>query len=267
MVDSWQEQANASLVLIAQLLGIGKAPFMGDIASWAFVIGLLLVLALPLALAIASLWLWGGARRGALGHLMAGAPLMMTGAIFLYVFQFNVFARMDDLWAWDNTGFGGYFMLLGMILLIGSLAGYGVRPWIAALLWVASALFGWLGVTWLAKAVAFPDGGILLYTALLLGGVLLYIVARGYLLEALIAVTLTTLGFALVWRIADGNLRAFTPVTIVAEQYFYKPPLLGPGPLFACLLTATVLFFAGRYIQGLLRRQPEPPVPADAAFD
>jgi hypothetical protein len=233
---------------------------MSDIASWAFLIGVLLVLALPLALAIASLWLWGGARRGALGHLMAGALLMVTGAIFIYVTWINVFARMDDLWSWDNTGFGEYFMLLGVILLIGSLAGYGVHPWLVALLVVASEIFGIFGVSWIANVAAFPNGGELLYAALLVGSVLLYITLRGYFIEALIAVTLTTLGFTLVWRIAGGEMRAFTPVTIVAEEYFYKPPLLDPGHVFACLLTATVLFFAGRFIQGLLRSQRPPAV-------
>jgi hypothetical protein len=233
---------------------------MSDIASWAFLIGVLLVLALPLALAIASLWLWGGARRGALGHLMAGALLMVTGAIFIYVTWINVFARMDDLWSWDNTGFGEYFMLLGVILLIGSLAGYGVHPWLVALLVVASEIFGIFGVSWIANVAAFPNGGELLYAALLVGSVLLYITLRGYFIEALIAVTLTTLGFTLVWRIAGGEMRAFTPVTIVAEEYFYKPPLLDPGHVFVCLLTATVLFFAGRFIQGLLRSQRPPAV-------
>jgi hypothetical protein len=233
---------------------------VGDIASWAFLIGVLLVLALPLALAIASLWLWGGARRGALGHLMAGALLMVSGAVFYYVYQINVFARMDDLWSWDNTGFGEYFMLLGVILLIGSLAGYGVHPWLVALLVLASEMFGLFGVSWLARLAAFPEGGMLLYSALLLGVVLLYITLRGYFIEALIAVTLTTLGFVLIWRIAGGDMRAFTPVTIIDDQHFYKPPLLDSGQVFVCLLTATVLFFAGRFIQGLLRSQRPPAV-------
>jgi hypothetical protein len=240
---------------------------MRDMASWALLIGAPLVLALPLALAIASLWGWGAARRGALGHLMAGALLMVSGAIFSSVYQINVFARMDDRWAWDNTGFGGYFMILGVTLLIGSLAGYGVHPWLVALLWVASAVFGRFGVSWLAKLAAFPDGGILLFAAFLLGGVLLYITLRGSFIDAIIAVTLTTLLFALVWRIAGGEMRAFTPVTIVADEYFYKPPVLGPGQALVCLLTTTVLFFAGRFIQGLLRRQPTPPLSADAALD
>jgi len=114
-----------------------------QVFNWVFWISL----PLPLLLTIASLWLWGGARRGALGHLMAGALLMVTGAIFQYAYQINDFARMDDLWAWDNTLFGGYFMFLGLILLLGSLAGYGVHLWLAALLWVASAAFGVFGVS------------------------------------------------------------------------------------------------------------------------
>jgi hypothetical protein len=258
MVDWWQRNtATSSPFRDGSIAADGKKRAMSvenELFNWAFWISL----PLPLLLAVASLWLWGGARRGALGHLMAGALLLVSGAIFYYVYQVNVFARMDDLWSWDNTGFGGYFMILGVTLLIGSLAGYGVHPWLVALLWVASAVFGRFGVSWLAKLAAYPDGGILLYAALLLGGVLLYITLRGYFIEALIAVTLTTLGFALVWRIADGNMRAFTPVTIVADEYFYKPPLLGPGPVFAFLLTAIVLFFAGRFIHGRLSGQQPP---------
>ena len=124
---------------------------------------------------------------------------------------------------------------------------------------------GIFGVSWLAKLAAFPDGGMLLDSALLLGGVLLYITLRGYFIEAIIAVTLTTVGFALVWRIAGGDMRAFTPVTIVAEEYFYKPPLLDPGHVFRLPPHRDRLFFAGRYIQGLLRGQ-RPPAVAEAGL-
>src|SRR5262245_58864198 len=105
-----------------------------EIFNWAFWIGLLLLL----PLAVASFWLWGGARRGALGHLMAGALLLVSGAVFFYVPLINVFARMDNSYL-ANAWFGSWFMLLGVTLLIGSLAGYGARAWIAALIGVASA--------------------------------------------------------------------------------------------------------------------------------
>jgi hypothetical protein len=224
-----------------------------QIINWALLIGVLL----PLPLSIASFWLWGGARRGALGHLMAGALLLVSGAIFDYIPLINVYARMDNAYL-GNAWVGSWFMLLGVILLIGSLAGYGVHPWLVALLVVASVLFAFFGNAVLTRIAPAPYSEILIYAALLLGGVLLYITVRGYFIEALIAVTLTTLGFALAWRLSGGDMRAFTPVTIIDDQHFYKPPVLDFGPLFACLLTATVLFFAGRFIQGLLR-QPTPP--------
>ena len=245
---------------------------MGDIASWAFLIGVLLVLALPLALAIASLWLWGGARRGALGRLMAGALLLVSGAVFYYVQVINVFARMDNAYLF-NIIFGLYFMFLGVTLLAGALVGYGVPPWLAALLWIASVVFGRIGVFWLwiASAVfapagnswlakALPDEGVLLYAAILLGSVLLYMVVRSHFIEVLIAVCLVSFGFALIWRIAGLTMRDFTPVTIVADEYFYKPPYLDLGAIFTCVMLATVLFFAGRFIQGLLRSQRPPAV-------
>jgi hypothetical protein len=236
-------------------------------------------LPLLLPLAIASLWLWGGARRGALGHLMAGALLLVSGAVFYYVRAINVFARMDNSYLYNDI-FGPYFMLLGVTLLIGSLIGFGLPPWLAALvwvpsaalsgagvvvLWVAFAMFAPRNVPWLANAL--PNEGVLLYAAILLGGVLLVVMARGYFLEALIAVALTTAGFALIWRIAGWTMRDFTPVTILADEYFYKPPYLDLGQIFACLLTAAVLFFAGRFIQGRLRRQPLPPTPVAAVLD
>jgi hypothetical protein len=226
-----------------------------QIIGWAFWIGMLLLLPLT----IVSLWLWGGARRGALGHLMAGALLLLSGAVFFYVQVINVFARMDNTYLY-NAIFGPYFMLLGVTLLIGSLIGYGVPPWLAALLWIASVVLAPSAIVWLAKTV--PDAGILLYATVLVGGALLCLMARGYFLEALIAVTLTTVGFALIWRVAGWTMRDFTPVKIFADEYFYKPPYLDFGQIFTCLLTATAVSFAGRFIQGRLRRQPEPPADA-----
>ena len=226
-----------------------------QIINWAFWIGMLLLLPLT----IASLWLWGGARRGALGHLMAGALLLVSGAIFDYIPLINVFARMDNAYL-VNAWFGSWFMFLGVILLIGSLAGYGVHPWLVALLVIASALYGVFSYPLLTRIAPTPYSEILLYAAILLGGVLLYIALRGYLIEALIAVTLTTLGFALVWRIAGGDMRAFTPVKVIDDRFFYKPPVLDFGPLFACVITATVLFFAGRFIQDFLHSQRPPAV-------
>jgi hypothetical protein len=117
---------------------------LGAIIFWAIAIGILLLL----PLAIASLWRWGGARRGALGHFMAGALLLVSGAVFYYVQVINVFARMDNTYLY-NTIFGPYFMLLGVTLLIGSLIGYGVPPWLAALLWVPSVVVGRVALVWL----------------------------------------------------------------------------------------------------------------------
>lgn len=232
---------------------------LGQIISWAIEIGLLLWL----LAGIASLWVWGGARRSALGHLMAGALLLVSGAIFTYVPWINAFARMDN--AYLGNAFGGlFFILFGVTLLIGSLAGYHVPAWLAALLWLTNVAFYWYGLSWLTRVAPLPYSEILLYTALVLGGVLLYIALRGYLIEAGIAVALISVGVALAWRLSGGDLRAFTPVTIVDDQHFYKPPVLDFGPLLVCLLTATVLFFAGRFIQGRLRGQ-QPPAMAPVA--
>lgn len=202
---------------------------------------------------ISSLWIWGGARRGALGHLMAGALLLVSGAIFIYVSLINAFARMDKAYL-GNTWGGSILMLFGVTLLIGSLAGYGVPAWLAALLWLANAVFYIFGFPWLTRVVHVPNSELLLYAVLLLAGAQFYIALRGYLAEADIALVLTAIGVALVWWLSGGDLHAFTPVKSINETV-YKPPVLDVGPLLACLVVATILFFAGRLIQGRLRGQ------------
>jgi hypothetical protein len=85
--------------------------------------------------------------------------------------------------------------------------------------------------------------------------------------EAIIASTLISAGVALAWRLSGGDLRAFTPVTSISESIsepIYKPPVLDFGQLLVCLLVASILFFAGRFIQGRLRGQ-QPPAIAQVA--
>jgi hypothetical protein len=136
-----------------------------------------------------------------------GALLVVSAALFLYTPQINAFARMDN--AYLGNGLIGLFLILfGMTLVIGSLADYGVPAWLAALLWLASVAFYWFGLSWLTRLVLFPHGEILLYAALVVGGVLLCIVAHGYLAAAGIALLLISGGVALAWRLAGGDLRA-----------------------------------------------------------
>jgi hypothetical protein len=226
---------------------------LGDALYWAFWIGM----ALWLVAAVASLWLWGGARRGALGHLAAGALALVSGTFFIHVTVINVFARMDNAYL-GNGIFGGYLVLAGATFLIGALAGYGVRAWIAALLWLAAAAFAYFGVPWLARVVPFPDSGLILFSSVVLCGVLLYVALRGYLVDAAIAVALAATGLTLVWWIYGGDLRAFIPVEAIdgsSNGLVYKPPVLDVEQFLPCLLIVTVLFFIGRFIQGRLRGQ------------
>jgi hypothetical protein len=233
---------------------------MGDIAGWAVIIGLLLML----ALAIASLWLWGGVGRGALGHLLAGALLLVSGAAFVYVPLINAFARMDNAYL-GNGILGLFLVLLGVALLIGSLAGYGVSAWLAVLLWLATVTFGIFGVSWLASVTPNPSSAILIFAALVLGGPLLYITVRGYLTEAGTTLALVAAGFALVWWIDGGSLRDFTPVTRI-DGPLYKPPVLDIEQFLSCLLIATVLFFVGRFLQPRLRGQRHSTISAFASL-
>jgi hypothetical protein len=74
---------------------------------------------------IVSLWLRGGAKRGALGHLAAGTLALVSGTLFMHVTIINAFARMDNAYL-GNGILGGYFIFAGVTLLLGALAGYGV---------------------------------------------------------------------------------------------------------------------------------------------
>jgi hypothetical protein len=86
-----------------------------------------------------------------------GALFLVSGAVFYFVRVVNVFARMDNAYLYNDI-FGLYFMFLGVILLAGALVGYGVPPWLAALLCVVSLVLGRIGVFWLwiASAVFAP---------------------------------------------------------------------------------------------------------------
>lgn len=53
---------------------------LDDIATWAFWIGILLWQ----VAAIVSLWLWGGVKRSALGHLAAGILALVSGTLFIH---------------------------------------------------------------------------------------------------------------------------------------------------------------------------------------
>jgi hypothetical protein len=226
---------------------------LGDALYWAFWIGMLLWL----VAAVASLWLWGGARRGALGHLAAGALALVSGTLFIHVAVINAYARMDNAYL-GNGLFGAYLILAGVTLLIGALAGYGVRAWITALLWLAAAAFAYFGVPWLASVVSFPDSGLILYSAVVLAGVLLCVALRGYLADVAIAIALAAAGLAPVWWIYGGDLRAFVPIETIdglSNGLFYKPPVLDVAQFLPCLLVVTLLYFAGRFIQGRLRGQ------------
>ena len=244
------DNTGISPVLIAALCtGEMGALMLNVLAVWAPWVGMLLWL----IAVVASFWLWGGARRNALGHLAAGSLALASGTLFIHVAVINAFARMDNAYL-GNGLLGGYLVLAGVTLLLGALAGYGVHGWIAASLWLVIAAFAYVGIPWLANVFSFPDSGMLLFAALILGGVFLYVALRGHLAEAAVAIALAAAGLALAWWIYGGDLRAFVPVTSMDEP-FYKPPVLDIEQFVPCLLIVTILFFAGRFIQPRLRGQ------------
>src|ERR1700694_1505795 len=119
---------------------------LNALAIWTPWVAMLLLVVLT----IASFWLWGGAKRSALGHLAAGILALVSGTLFMYVADINAFARMDNAYL-GNSIFGEFLVCGGVTLLLGALAGYGVRAWIAGLLWPATAVFAFFGIPWIAK--------------------------------------------------------------------------------------------------------------------
>jgi hypothetical protein len=224
-----------------------ERPMRDDVATWAFWVGMLLWQ----VAAIVSLWRWGGVKRSALGHLAAGTLALVSGTLFIHVAVINVFARMDNAYL-GNGILGGYFIFAGVTLLLGALAGYGVYVWVVALLWLGTAAFVYFGIPWLTSIIPFPDSGLILFTMLILIGVMGAVTLRGYAVEVAVALVLALAGIALVWWIYGAGFRTFIPVE-TTDGSIYKPPVLDFGPFLACLIAVTALFFAGRFIQRRLR--------------
>jgi hypothetical protein len=230
--------------------------------GWGIWIGMLLWIVASLS----TVWIWGGSRRNALGQLAAGLLQIVSGTLFIHVSLINVYARMDNAYL-SNAWFGGTLVISGMILLFASLVGYRVPLWLAGLLLAVYVAFAFFGYSALVSMFPFRDSGTLLYPAILIGGILLYILIRGYVLDGLIAVALAGVGWALVWTIYGAGLDAFTPVDSISysiSEPIVKPPVLDLGPFLACLLIAAILYVGGHFFPRLWRREtprgvsPEP---------
>jgi hypothetical protein len=226
--------------------------------GWGIWIGMLLWL----VACFSTVWIWGGSKRNALGQLAAGLLQLVSGTLFIYVSLINVYARMDNAYL-SNAWFGGTLILGGIILLFACLVGYRVPLWLAGLLLATYIAFAFFGLSALAQLFPFRGSATLLYPAILIGGVLLYTLIRGYALDVLIAVALSGVGLVLVWTIYGAGLDAFTPVdniTSSLSEPLVKPPVLEVGPFLACVLVAVVIYIGAHFIPRLWRRDMPPGV-------
>jgi hypothetical protein len=217
------------------------------VLSYALLVGLLLWL----ALSVATFWLWGGAKRNALGQLAAGALYLVAGTLFIYVAVINVYARMDNAYL-SNGILGLALIVVGATLLIGSLAGYGVPWWGTLLVWLAAFALYWFGSSWLARVFPGDGGSLLPFAAFMLVAIFAYVVARRRGWDVAIAIALAGAGLALVWLVYGAGIEAFTPVGQISEPII-KPPLLDFWPFTFCLLSGVAVFLGGRAIQVRLR--------------
>jgi hypothetical protein len=135
--------------------------------------------------------------------------------------------------------------------------GYAVRGWLTLVLWAAALAFGILGALLLSRMIHFPDSALVLFAAVVLGGVFLYVGLRGYAGDALVASALAGLGLIVVWRVYGAGIRAFIPVETIESSGDYKPPVLEVGQYIACILVGTGLLIVGHFVERLVR-SPRP---------
>jgi len=232
--------------------------FLDFVFGWGIWIGMFLWL----VACFSTVWIWGGSKQNALGQLAAGLLQIVSGTLFIYVSDINVYARMDNAYL-SNGWSGGPLILGGIILLFVCLVGYRVPFWLAGLLLAAYVAFAFFGLSALAQAFPFRDSATLLYLAILIGGILLYVLIRGYVLDVLIAVALAGVGWVVVWTIYGAGLDAFTPVDSLSPSInvpIVKPPVLELGPFLACLLIALLFYIGGHFIPRIWRRDTPPHV-------
>jgi hypothetical protein len=105
----------------------------------------LIYLAVPILLtmlALSAFFAWGGVRRNAPALLALGVLNLVIGTIFLAVIYASARAVMDNAYLLNIT-LGLWCVLVGVILLFGSLLGFGVPWWLAVPLIVAGIWGEW----------------------------------------------------------------------------------------------------------------------------
>jgi hypothetical protein len=187
-----------------------------------------------------------------LGLLAAGALLLVSGTLFIHVAIINAYARMANAYL-SNGLLGGFLVITGATVLVSCLMGYGVRGWLVLVLWVATFAVGFFGAPLLAHVTSFTDSTPVLFAALVLGAVLLYVLLRGYV------------GRRPHRRCAGGIVPDCRLAGVRGRharvhsrrdnwrQRRLQAPLLDIKPYLACILFGTGLLITGRLIQPLGR--------------
>lgn len=221
-------------------------------------IGILLLPALAVGgiVALLSLWLFGGARRNGLALFATGFFCLVTGALFQAPFYASAYAQQDNAYL-DNIFVGWWFMALGVSLLIGSLAGFGVNRWLALALWALVTAAGfYLGG--LGKLLALSGGTpYVLYAGVVVGLIAVLLLMRGQRLALVKGVLLGGTAAAAVLV-----LYGFGRQEIIIFGYsglnagFYKPPFVDFPEIIASLALGVALFLVARAWD-----RPTPPAP------
>jgi len=197
--------------------------------------------------AVSLFWLWGGIKQNALGYLAAGIFFFVSGMLFLYVDEINVYARMDNAYI-GNIILGVYLFVFGGTLLLASIVGYGIRWWIALLGGLGIAILIGIFNRHVTQTIS------LIWNAVFIVTIFLIVAIRRRGIDAAVAVFLAILGLFILWQFYGAGTIAFIPVDSVDAVSKYKPPILGTAVFFLDLAFGVAFFVAAHFLQKLLPR-------------
>lgn len=211
-----------------------------------------------------TLFLFGGTRRNALALLATGLLTLVTGTVFLAALNVAAYAKQDNAYLL-NIFVGGGFILLSCIVLMGSLAGYGLNRWLAFVLGaIAVVAAGY--ATILGTPLDSTSGGT---TLVLFGAALLAVVAAILLLrqrwlalgKGVLLSGLAAAGVLVIYGVGRQNILLLGASGL--NDGVYKPPFVDWPEMLAALIAGAAIFLLARSWSKPAR--PEAPLPPGPA--
>ncbi len=197
----------------------------------------------------------GGVKRNALVLFSGGLFSLLCGTWFLATFNGSFLAKMDNAYLL-NLGLGFWLMVVGNLLLLSSMGGFGMYRWLAGLLGIAGAVCG-ASMQALGYGVDSPYGGTpnVLFAVGATGVAVLLLLSFAHWRDLAKGLLLGGASAAL-FLVISGFLRPGITVlgvntSTLADGYLNRPPVLGSGvagtvAVFVCPLLCVAIFLAAR---------------------